>query len=80
MAELSVNKTKRQEVINDNKIKKQIWYFSENLNGEFSCKNVFLVGDSKVRHLNYEMADNTYLRMIWRSGASIDNEYLVTNG
>ena len=77
MAELSVNKIKRQEVINDNKIKKQIRHFSEKLNGEFSCENVLLVGDSKIRHLNYEMADKTYLRMIWRSGANIDNEYLV---
>ena len=76
MAGLSENKIIRNEKKHTEKLCKQITHFSKKLN-EFSNENVMLVGDSKVRHIYNEMADINYVRMLWRSGAELNNTQLV---
>lgn len=77
MAGLSEAKIERNERLNEEKTFKQIKYFSAKLTDEFTMENIIVIGDSKVRHLFYEMGDRTFLRMLWRSGANIDNDFLT---
>ena len=54
MAELSVNKTKRKEGMNNKKTVKQIKQITDKLGDEFYFENVLIIGDSKVQHLSFE--------------------------
>lgn len=76
MAGLSENKLLRNENKHKEKIKKQIKLFPNKIT-EFTDENVLLVGDSKVRHLYDVMSDHTHLRMVWRSGAELENNQLT---
>ena len=77
MAGLSEAKIERNERLNDKKTEKQIIHFSKKLTQEFSNENVLFIGDSKIRHLYNESGNRTFLRMLWRSGAKIDDYYLT---
>ena len=76
MAGLSEAKIERNERLNDKKTEKQIIHFSKKLTQEFSNENVLFIGDSKIRHLYNESRNRTFLRMLWRSGAKIYDDYL----
>ena len=73
---ISEKKIQRNERINGKTIKKNIQKYKAELTDELK-HNVLLVGDSKVRHVENEMTDNTHLQSFWRSGAKLDNSMLL---
>lgn len=77
MAGLSEAKVNRNETLHCKKIRKQVVHFNEQLNDDFFGENAILVGDSKLRHLYFEMNSRTHINMTWRSGAKLDHDYLT---
>ena len=72
---ISESKVKKNEDVHIKGLSKRIEKYKAELTNELK-HNVLLIGDSKVRHIENEMTNNTHISAFWRSGSTLDNPVL----
>lgn len=70
--QISKNKVHKNEEVQCKVVKSRITKFSKQLSDDLK-HNALIVGDSKVRHIEQQMAAKTNISSFWRSGATLDN-------